>query len=725
MMFTLIGLALLVSACAPAPRQSAVAQRMPTLIPSATAPIDMVGAQQRATEFLDAWMQQDMPAMYRLISFASQEAMPFELFQQRYEDVHNVMTLKALSVTPRTMLREANRLVVLSYDVTFETEILGTFSDELRELRIIFDPVANDWRIAWSMADIFVEMGEGATLRFESRIPSRANIYDRNGQVLADQNGIAVKVNVIKDKMPDQNACALLLAEVLGRDLDYVQGVFNRSGNNWVIDIGAIEPPRYEARHAELEQVCDATFERMAVRRYPRGSLAPHIIGNVGYPDPDEVDALIRAGFNPETIIGKSGIERTWDTVLRGTPGGRLIIVAPNGTRLRTLAEVQSVIPESIWLTIDADLQEYVLRAIGEAYVESAEYWGNVSMGGAAVIMNVFDGEVLAMASWPTFDGNALNPFPAIGREVANMVLDDLANNPRNPQLNRATLGTYPSGSTMKAVPAMAVLDSGIYTLQTTYVSTGRWSRGNDVRFDWLAGGHGRVDMGSALTHSCNTCFYEVGYVMNEIDPYLLPEYTRRFGLGVPTGIASVAEAIGTVPDPDWLMQTRRMTWGYSDAVNMAIGQGDIEVTPLQLARTYAAIANGGDLYRPQLVRERGILNQRTFVAVPDVNGELGVSGEILSLMRRGLCDVTTQPYGTATHIFRFSPLQDIGVCAKTGTATAGARGRQPHSWFVAWAPRDNPEIIISILIENAGDGSAVAAPITRRILEYYFFGPF
>jgi penicillin-binding protein 2 len=722
-MLMAVMLAFIVSACAPT--RSASVERLPTVAPSPTAPVDMMSAQQRAMEFFDAWTRFDMPAMHRLTTFASQEATPLSNFQALYDDAHNLMTLETVTITPRTMLREADRMVALSYDITFETDVLGTFTEENRTLRLIIDPASNDWRVAWSVADIFPEMSNGAVLRFEARVPSRANIYDRNGTVLADQNGVAVRINVIKDDMPDQTACATLLADVLDRDLTFVQDLFNRSGSNWVIDVGAIEAPRYDAYNAQLEQVCNATYTRQAIRRYPRGSLAPHILGNVGYPDPDEVTDLVRAGFNQETIIGKSGVERTWDETLRGSPGGRLVLVAPNGQRIRTLAEVNTVIPESIWLTLDADLQEYTLRSLGEAYADNSEGWGRVSDGAAAVVMNVNNGEVLAMASWPSYDGNALNPFPAIGREVANLILEDLENNPRNPQLNRAALGTYPAGSTMKVVPAVAVLDSGIYGLDHTYVSTGEWQFENDRRFDWLAGGHGRVDIGAALTHSCNSCFYQAGFDMNAIDPNILPNYALRMGLGAVTGIGDIAESPGTIPSPEWLSTNRLSSWTYSDAVNMAIGQGDVQVTPLQMARMYGAIANGGTLYQPHLVRETGILDQRSFVADVTPNGVFDFRPEVMSQVRRGLCDVIDKSYGTASHIFRNSPLLDIGVCGKTGTATAGALGDAPHSWFVAWAPRDNPEIIVAVMLENAGDGSAVAAPITRRIMEYYFFGPF
>lgn len=696
---------------------------MPTLIPSATAAINLEDGQRVATLFLDAWQQNEFDFMYRLLSYSTQEAIPLENFRNLYTGAHNTMGLESLEIVPRTLLRNGPQLVTFSYDITFDTERLGSFTDSNRNLMMVIDPHYNEWRVAWSPGDIFPEMANGATLRFEPRIPSRANIYDRNGAVLADQKGITVQTSLIKNDVVDMAGCVALLAELTGRDAGFIQGIIDRAGGDWVIDVGTIEPPAYNSRGEELRSLCNASFRQQAIRQYPRGSLMPHILGHVGYPDEAEIEGLVRAGFNQETIIGKSGIEKTWDTVLRGQPGGRLSLLAPNGTRLRILAETDTTIPESLWLTIDSDLQEFVMRRMGETWDANAAGWGATSKGGAAIVMEVDTGEILAMVSWPTFEGNALTPFPAVGREVAQAELASLANDPRNPQLNRATLGSYPAGSIWKAIDAIAVADSGVYEMNESYVCSGFWQQGNDRRVDWLAGGHGRVTIGTALASSCNPFFYQTGYRMNEADPYMLPTYARRLGMGSITGLGDLPEAPGIIGDPEWVRINRGTTWTFSNAVSMAIGQGEVEVTPLQMLRFYAGIANGGDLMRPRLVRERGILDQRSFVAEPEVMSEFGLREDVLPMIHTGLCQTTTENFGTVTYLFRNSALQNLGVCGKTGTATSGPSGQLPHSWFVAYAPREEPEIIVIVLIETAGDGSAFAAPVTRDIMEYYFFG--
>lgn len=722
MRFGLILLVILivVTACQP---PAANPEILPTYVPTLIVPVDLEMAERTAQLFLKAWSQSDFDTMHQLISFASQEATPLEVFRNLYETAHTTMTFEKLEIKPNALQRQGERVVLFNYDVTITTRLAGTFSDVNRNLMLVIDPQLRDWRVAWSVADIFPEMGNGAVLRFEPRVPSRANIYDRNGQVLADQNGVAVMVSVIKGEVPNQTLCIQTLADTIGKPIEVLQSQFDVAGVDWTIDAGLIEPIRYTQAKDRLEQVCSASFRQQATRRYLRGSLMPHILGHVGYPDEAEVPLLEAEGFDAETIVGKSGIEKTWDNVLRGQTGGRLQLVGANGQVLRVLSEVASRPAQSLWLTIDADLQEFVLRALGEAYANAADSWARTSKGGSAIILDVNTGEILAMASWPTYEGNALMPFPAIGKDIANDILKRLADDPALPQLNRATQGVYPSGSVMKVVDAVAVLDTNIYNPDSKYVCTGRWQKDNDLRFDWWPSGHGTMTVSSAITNSCNPFFYEVGYQLNAVDPYILPNYARRMGLGVPTGMTDLPEAIGTIPDPDWVRVNKGLTWNFSFAVSMAIGQGEVEVTPLQMVRMYAAIANGGRLYKPQIVRETGILDQRNMVANPQVVGVLDVRPDVLAVVREGMCNVITTQRGTASHIFRNSELLNIGVCGKTGTAQAPGEGVPPHSWFIAYAPAENPQIAIVVMIENAGDGSAIAAPITRRILEYYYFG--
>lgn len=717
----LLPLALLaLVACQPAAPTPA-AQALPTVavLPSPTPPSFSQDAAERAARmFLEAWKAGDFAAMHALTSFASQEATPLEAFTAAYTEAHSVMSLLGLDYTIASQLRDANNMEVFSYSVTFTTDLIGSFTDSNRTLRLVFDTRSQDWRVAWSPGDIFAAMGSGGRLRLEPRIPSRANIYDRDGLTLADQNGRMVVVSVVKRDIPQYDECVAVLAEALVRPAADVRGILDQRGFEQLSEMGLVEPAVFLRLQDRLQSACAAQYRDRAVRRYPDGTLAPHILGTVGFPSEAEVPAVVAAGFPRDSILGRSGIEQSWDATLRGKPGGRLLVVSPGGEQT-VLAESASEPSQSVWLTLDTSLQTFVTSRIVRAY---DEVLGPASRGAAAVVLDLNTGAILAMVSYPTFDNNAFNSFPVIGRAAADTLVRQVEADPRRPQLNRATLGAYPVGSVFKVVDAVAVLDSGVYTLDTRYTCVGGWNR--DIRrVDWLAGGHGTQTVPQGLMNSCNPFFYEVGYQLDQADPWLLPTYARKLGLGAPTGLRDLPEVPGNIPDPDWLRQ-RGFNWTFSDSVNMAVGQGYVDVTPLQIVQVLAIVGNGGTRYRPQLVLQTGILGEApSYTMQPEVLDTIEIDPVALAGVREGLCAVTTASSGTAEYVFRRSPLQRLVVCGKTGTAQAPGTGAAPHAWFAAYAPRDKPEVAVVVMVENAGEGSAIAAPIARDILEFYFFG--
>jgi penicillin-binding protein 2 len=445
-----------------------------------------------------------------------------------------------------------------------------------------------------------------------------------------------------------------------------------------------------------------------------------HIIGYVGYPDAADVPAIEAAGFTQESIIGRSGVEKTWDETLRGQPGETLSLVGSNGAVVAQLARVPAKPGQSLWLTLDLDFQRKVQQIVADAFTQAKDGWAQTSRGASVVVMNPNTGEILALVSYPSYDDNAFLPFPSMGKQQAQQLIAQYTNDPRNPELNRSTQGQYPFGSTMKTLTASAVADSGIYTLNQAYVCTGIWTR-DITRYDWYPQGHGRVTLASAVTQSCDPYFYEVGYQMNQADPWLLPGYMRRGGLGAPTGMTDLPEASGFVPDPDWKRASFGINWTFSDAVNIAIGQGDVLVTPLQGARWYSALANGGSLPTPYIVGQYGLMGDALTPAHAPTMTPTNIKPEVLATVQGGACAVTTASYGTAEFVFRNSPLQTIGVCGKTGTAQTGGDDTQPEAWFAAYAPRENPQIVVVAMVETAGEGSEVAAPIVRQVMETYF----
>lgn len=715
-------LVMLCLAVACSPTRPAAQVQIPTLA-SLPSEYQSAGAERVAREFLQNWQDGNIERMFDLISFASQEAMPRESFVALYQRSHEAMRLDRLIITDNTAYRSNDELAIYNYSVSFHSSVMGDFSDENRDLRVVVDERARDWRVAWTPADIFPEMATGGSLRLQSVVPNRGNIYDRNGRVLANQEGRIVDVSVVRQRISSYPDCINALSAALNQPTAAVQARLEARPSTELVQIGTIEEAAYTATQASLTQYCNAQFSGRRVRSYPLGvfgPIAPNILGYVGYPDESIIPDLQLAGFSQDSIVGRSGIERYWDETLRGQPAFRLVIVSPTGEVLRQLAATDASPGQSVWLTLDADLQEATAHIIADAYTQAKDSWGPGSPGTSVVVMDVRSGDVLAMVSYPTFDNNAYNAFPTMGRQTAQALLAQYQNDPNTPELNRPAQGVFTLGSVMKTVTAVAAADSGVYALDQRYLCTGTWNR-DIVRTDWFAPGHGMLTLAGSLTHSCNPYYYEAGYQLFMADPWILPTYARRFGFGARTGITDIAEESGFIPDPDWVRQVRGTEMTFSDEVNMAIGQGEVQVTPLQVARWFSALANNGTLWTPSLVREYGLLGEARQTAHTPEGTPINVRDDVLDTIRSGLCAVTTDPTGTAEFVFHNSELQTIGVCGKTGTAQTGGPTTPSHAWFASWAPRDNPEVVVVVLVETAGQGSEIAAPIARQVLEYYY----
>ena len=712
-------LAILLAACGGGGQSAAApgAEPIPTAVP-----LTLEEAEAIAGTFLDAWVNGDYAAMYRLISFRSREAYPEEVFTAAYEDAAREMTLSSLEYSIRSSLRQGNTAAI-NYDVTFNTGFLGSFTDTDRTMRLVVTD--EGWRVAWATTDIFSELAGGGRLVLQQVVPTRANIYDRNGQLLVAQNGVAIPVTVVQENIPNWDACWNTLTRVLRLSNQQLQDIYDSRAPNWDTLVGEIDTTTYAEESEELTRNCDASFGERPTRRYISGGLAPHVIGYVSYPPPELIPELNMRGIPEDAIVGVAGIERTWDETLTGQPGGRLEIISPGGDVLRVLAEREPGRSESVYLTIDADLQLIVQQALSDAY--NIANWGPVARGAAAVIMDVNTGEILALASYPSFDPNLFNPDNA--RPDAGQRLVEMQNDPRQPQINRVTHGLYPPGSVFKIVTTIAAADSNVYDFDHTYVCNGFWEGaavGDHTRYGWIyPGAHGLLDLPGALVNSCDPYFYQTGADLYARDPNLLPNYAQRLGFGAPTGLRDLEELAGQIPSPEWVRENFARTWTISDAVNMAIGQGEMLVTPLQVVRLLAAVANGGTLYVPQVVHHTQIIGEEpSYVFTPTVDHRLGVRADVLEMVQQALCDVTSDRQGTAEYVFGASSslgAVDFTVCGKTGTSQTGSERTPPHAWFAAYTPAEAPQIAIVVIVENSREGSEVAAPIVRRILEAYY----
>jgi penicillin-binding protein 2 len=703
--------------------QDAYDPRTPTPLPTSTlaptaTPITEA-AEGVARAYYRAWEDLDYAGMYSLLSPQSQALVDQSSFVALYEDVARVATLRGVLARPLAVLQEGNR-AQMNVEVVWDTLLVGTID---RQQSVELTHNSGRWGVVWNESLILPELQGGQQLHMDYRIPARANIYDAEGRALAYQ-GTAVTLGVIPGDITDETALLEALSIVFGREPAAIRGQYATALPNWRVALGDISAEVLQEHGERLQPFLESSglyTEQRPARIYPENGVAPHVVGYVGPIPAETIESYREDGYRGDEYVGRSGVEAWGESYLRGQRGGTLTIIGPTGEYVSTIASNEPRQARSIYLTIDREFQDAVEEALAEAVRTTP---GNGA--GSVVVLDVKTGNVLAVASYPTYNPGVFD----VTRPGAETELTALLSAPGNPLLNRAVQGAYPTGSLFKVITFAAGMNSGLYTPDTTYLSVGSWRRLGDnfIKRDWLSGGHGNVTMRRAITVSCNTCFFDMGFNLNEYDPYFLPQTARQFELGAATGIQGIDETIGLIPDPDWKMAAGAGGWVPGDAVNMAIGQGDVQVTPLQMARVFAAFANGGTLLVPRLIDRIGAGGGAPEETWPvEESGQIPLSASHLEALRGALREVATQSYGTASHRFLGLP---VPVAGKTGTAEAPPN--QPHSWFAGYAPAEpytlpdgtvltEPQIAVVAMLEHAGEGSTYAAPLFRRIVELYY----
>jgi len=468
-------------------------------------------------------------------------------------------------------------------------------------------------------------------------------------------------------------------------------------------------------------------------RDYLYGELMGQLLGYTGPIPAEQFDRYESRGYDLVDSIGLAGLELEYEDWMHGIKGLENIEVDVTGQKIRTVSqEVEAQPGHNLRLTIDLGLQEATAQALQEALDDTN------SNQGVAIAMNPQNGEILAMVSLPTYDNNLFS------QGISSRELSLLSEDPWTPLVNHAIAGLYPPGSTFKIIPATGALQEGVVDEKTTFVDNGvlylpnRFEPDNpDLAqpfYGWLRSGLGEVNVVSALALSSNIYFYQVGGGYEPIDfeglgLERIGTYAEMFGLGAPTGIDLPGELSGLVPTAKWKRINYSEVWLTGDTYNLSIGQGFILVTPLQLLNAYAAIASGGLLYRPHLVKE--ILDaddNLVKVIEPEVIGRLQVSPQNLQLVREGLHDVINWSNGTGHENF---DVPGIDASGKTGTAEfcdeypacldGEGRVKTSHAWFASYAPSFNPEIVTIVFVYGGGEGSRVAIPVTNKILRHYF----
>jgi penicillin-binding protein 2 len=648
-----------------------------------------VAAEQVARSFLTAWSGRHYDDMYDVLSPGARTAITATAFVNRYSGIASVVAIS--SVVPQLIATgvDGNRALV-TFTVAMSTTSVGTVN-LTNTMPLHFD--GSRWSIGWTPDLIFPGLGDNYRVHVYAHPARRGAIVDRLGRPLA-LAGDVLQVGVVPQYISDEKALLDFLSSWLHMPAKQIRAMYHVAwavkNPSYFVPIttvtslqwNAIPPDKQRALRNNGLDVQTGITRRL----YPQGTLASQLLGYV----------------LPGSSHGSTGLEYWADSYLAGHDGAQLAIAtAPDFAYIvSTIKERRVQDGATLHLTLDSTLQDAAEKALK----------GKV---GAVVALRPSDGAVLAMASAPGFDPNGF----ATGLSSAQY--EALLNSPHQPFLNRAVEGQYPAGSVFKIVTMGAALEKQGFTPATTRFCAGIWTGlgAAYAKRDWLPQGHGWISLHEALVQSCDIYFYQVGLEMDQKDHNLLPDYARSWGFGAPTGIVGLSEGSGVIPDPQWTQKTLGRAWVPGNAVDMAIGQGYVEVTPLQVAQMLAALGDNGVMHRPYLVQRitaaDGTVLQDT---KPVVSRVLPLSAahlqDILSAMR----GVTSEAYGTAADKF-------VGfnwpVAGKTGTAQAPTGN--PHAWFVALAPADHPTIALAVLVEHGGEGSAVAAPLARQILQTYF----
>jgi len=515
---------------------------------------------------------------------------------------------------------------------------------------------------------------------------ARGVIYDRSGVVVVENRPV-FSVQVLPQLLASGNQARRQLildrlSAIIGEKIE-----FKLSSDKPIIIKDNIKPEtafRIEEHKQELEGVVVTV---RPVRYYPYGNLASHLLGYVGEIESDELARLKEEGYRMGDWVGKDGVEKYYDRLIRGINGGKKIEVDVYGTPTRLLEEAEPVPGADVKLTIDLGLQQAAEAALG-------------SQAGGVVVLEPGSGEVLALVSRPNYD-------PNIFLEPLNQAVWQQLSGGRHPFMNRA-LAIYPPGSTFKVVTLSAALQSGVVKPGETFYCPGYYKVNNRIAKCWKAGGHGRLTVQEGLTQSCDVVFYELG---RRLGPDRLADFARRYGLGEKAGIDLPQEKKGLVPDTDWKKRVRGEQWYEGDSINYGIGQGFLQVTPLQLALIYGEIATGKRM-RPFVVKE--IVSRQgevLFQAKPEQLGEAPLTAGNLALIRQALAAVIDRATGIVAKVPGFP------AAGKTGTAENPGL---PHAWFVCYAPVTAPRIVIASFVEHGQHGDRAAANVARAILTWY-----
>jgi penicillin-binding protein 2 len=592
----------------------------------------------------------------------------------------------------RELLESKKRILVLSFVVAIVFLFL----------------VIRLWHLQILSADAYHTMSENNRLRFVPVAASRGAILDRTGTVLVS-NRPSFSLAVIPQEVKDKEALLTLLSNLLGLDrADMAERWDKNKGRAKYYPI--VLASNITRDHVEIVEenrlrLPGIEIEMKPVREYTSSQLAAHLLGYIGEVSEKELNSKGFEDYNPGDYIGKNGIERALENELHGGDGGRQLEVDARGRVLRTISESFPTVGNSVMLTIDTSIQKQAERAFAD-------------QAGAAVVMDVTNGEILAFISNPGFDPSLFSgKLPA---DIWQGYLEDK----RHPLENKALSGQYPPGSTFKMITALAGLQDGKINESTSINCTGSYEVGTSTFKCWNKKGHGNTGLRKSLRESCDVFYYSLG---DKLGVDKIAAAAQAFKLGAPLGVELLNEKSGLIPSSEWKLKRFGKKWFHGETLSVAIGQGAVLLTPIQMASMTATIANEGTIYRPHVVKRIVDADGKTLKETKaEIIGTATFSKESFRLVKQGMLAVVNESGGTGS----IARLYDVKVAGKTGTSQVvklrDSKKSTPyqyrdHALFVAFAPFENPEIAVAVIVEHGEHGGSAAAPIAGRILRAYF----
>jgi penicillin-binding protein 2 len=573
-------------------------------------------------------------------------------------------------------------------------------SSRLPVLVAFFVLAARLWQLQIIQGSEYALRAEHNRIRTIELLAPRGTISDRNNVPLVE-NRPSFDVLLYREEVKDKDATARFLAEKLGVPPEEFEAKLRRSKSSGLYhpilikedagmeDISVIEAHRRD--HPEIQ------LGPQPRRLYHYGKLAAHILGYVGEISEQDLEGDVFPGSKVGSLVGQAGIERAYNALLVGKDGERHVQVDSVGREVGLMDETESIIGGELQLTIDLDLQ-----AVAEKELE-----GKV---GAIVAMDPRNGEILVMASSPSFDPNAFSPRISAGE------WNDLVKDPDRPMQNRAIQNSYSPGSIFKLIMAEAGLEEGLLDDDPAVVCHGSATYYGRVFHCADKKGHGALHLEQAIARSCNIFFYELG---RRLGISKISEHARALGLGERTGVDLPGERSGIMPSPEWKMKTSRTKWYVGETISVAIGQGAVSTTPLQIVRAVGAIATGGLVVTPHLLKRAEAGGNANW---PE--RRISIGEEKSRRIREGMWQ-SVNNNGTGHN----AAIPGLDICGKTGTVqVVGNENKklmredaEDHSWFTGFASRDNPEIAVTVFIEHGGKGGIAAAPSAKLIFGAYF----